>query len=282
MERILQILHRTVENAYNGADMIETLRGKLWFGGILIAATIVAFIGIGLYDDGYRFTGVRILFPATVSVFVPEGATIAYDLKHITPAASSTATNIHTVSGTHTIGISKEGYWPWEKQVELQSGSAQTFRPFILPKTTEGDVIEKTDPLYARIEAAFATTTLPTKDAPILSQDGSVALYIEGSEIKARFVGEGERPVYFCTKNPCENAISVLVFDAELRSLAFLPGRNDVALFAAQNGLFALELDTRGIQNFQPVYKGIRPSFITMDGSVYMKDATSLFRVKVK
>ncbi len=257
----------------------EGIKGKIGFVAVLIVLAAVIFSVIALYDKGYRLRGFRILFPATITVVdIPKDARLLFDSRQVEGLqAGESSVTIDTVSGTHTVGVAKDGYFPWQKEIELMSASVATVRPFLLPRDSSGNIIPENDPEYKKLSAAFSSS-LPRDVAPAISSDHTMGLYVEGNTIMAKYLGDGEPPAYFCTRGKCDDTHKVLVFDAQVRSLDFLPKRNDVALFAAQNGIFALELDTRGTQNFQPLYKGSRPSFTIVEGIVYAKDG-ALFEI---
>jgi len=92
---------------------------------------------------------------------------------------------------------------------------------------------------------------------------------------------EDDIPNYFCRSGECEK--TVLVFDSAvpIKSLAFYPNREDVVILAISSGVYAIEIDARKHQNFQPVYKGIDPSFVTEGNTLYIKDSENLFRIEL-
>lgn len=57
-----------------------------------------------------------------------------------------------------------------------------------------------------------------------------------------------------------------------IRGAAFLPKRDDIIMVAIENGVFAREIDGRGVRNFQPVYKGKEPNFVVLDNEIYVLD----------
>lgn len=77
----------------------------------------------------------------------------------------------------------------------------------------------------------------------------------------------------------------VLVFRSKfpIINIDFFPGRRDVIIAALSNGIYALELDRRGGQNLQPIYKGKNPDFAAFPGQkkVYILDDGNLISVEL-
>jgi len=68
-----------------------------------------------------------------------------------------------------------------------------------------------------------------------------------------------------------------------IKNIDFFPSREDVIIFAAENGIFALEIDGRGNRNMQPIYKGKNPTF-TVNSSqkiVYILDNGALSKIEL-
>ena len=65
-----------------------------------------------------------------------------------------------------------------------------------------------------------------------------------------------------------------MVFETKslIRNAAFMPKRDDVLMVAIENGVFAMEIDSRGKYNFQPVYKGKEPNFALLGNEIYVLD----------
>lgn len=166
-------------------------------------------------------------------------------------------------TGKHTVLVAAEGFWPWAKTIELSWGDRLTFGVLALP--VEPSIVK--DPSLSKLNTAKAgtlrseMTKVPTKDAPIFSDNKDIALWVEDNNIVASWRNRrSSLPAYFC--NPeCKTRMIVFQSDVPIRSLSFYGKRPDVLLFAADNSIFALELDARGTQNFQPLYAGSAPIF---------------------
>ncbi|MBI2628028.1 MAG: hypothetical protein HYW71_01165 [Candidatus Niyogibacteria bacterium] len=68
-----------------------------------------------------------------------------------------------------------------------------------------------------------------------------------------------------------------------IKNIDFFPLREDVIIFAAENGIFALEIDGRGNRNMQPIYKGKNPTFAVRPSqkTVYVLDGGALSKIEL-
>lgn len=253
--------------------------------GGLIVATILVFTWIRLYEKGYRFgLPTIVVAPGILEIQHYDPLMQIYldasekPLMGIPPATQTLRLPIS--SGSHQISVAQEGYFPWQKTVDVGARETITVAPFAVPSSTSGIVLPKTDQEYKSALAAIATTTVPTEARPLVSNDGTMSVYLKDGALTAKVVGEAQPPKYFC-ETECRDEHAVLSLDADVRGVAFLPGRNDVVFVAVGNSIYALELDTRGTQNFEPVYQGIRPTFGVGPGYLYVQDGESVFIVSL-
>ncbi len=244
---------------------------------VALAGAALLFVCISLYEKGYRFNGLRFSSPALVVLSTyPEGAILRVGEREIDVTPKNGEVRLPLEATLQQIVVSKEGYWPWNKEISLQGGTEMRFSVFLFKKSPEGAAVQERTPERRELEALFKQqTSLPTRKTPVRSDDSSAELFVENGKILARWLSKDPAPQYYCIDGSCDEHVA-LSFEAELRDLSFLPSRNDVALLAIQNGVFALELDNRGTQNFQPVYRGTRPRFIVKDGVPYIKDGLAL------
>jgi len=254
-----------------------------WQIAALVIVVLIIFFGIRFYENGYRFSlKTFIASPGTVEM---KGYDNSYQVfvdgneKQANPDSSGTA-RILVSAGAHELVVNRTGYYPWEKNVVVDSGQTVHIAPFAVPASTNGAVLKKEDAKYKEAQGAISRTTVPTKESPLRSSDGSIEVYVDERSMVARVVGSSTPPEYFC--NPeCKSEHQIIALDAEVRGVDFYPGRNDVLLVAVQNRVFAIEIDTRGTQNFQPVYDGITPTFGVSNGALYIADAESVFTVQL-
>ena len=262
--------------------MEKSLAKALIVGLAALAAAFLVFGALALFDNGYRMNGLRVAAPGTMLLtHVPEGAHIRLGGQEIPETPRDGELLVSLAGGkTHHLIISREGFWPWGKELAIPSGASFVFSVFLMPVSPVGAPVLK-NPERRELEAAFAKTKVPTRDLPARSADGFASLFVEDGKIVTQWEGEGASPQYYCVNDAACKEHVALSFDAELRDLAFYPGRNDLALLAIQNGIFTLELDNRGTQNFQPVYRGTRPRMLLKDGVVYLKEGLGVLRLSL-
>ncbi|MCH7597790.1 carboxypeptidase regulatory-like domain-containing protein [Patescibacteria group bacterium] len=186
----------------------------------------------------------------------------------------------NVLPGTHSLLVSKEGYWPWIKEVKVQKKETSTAYPFFILKNTNGIVILKEDEEYTSIKESIESEVLPEKGNKLISASGTHVIWVEENTIMAEWLGEEDAlPFYFCSYTECTRTVEVLASLTAIRNLTFYKEREDVLIFSSQNGLFAIEIDAQGIQNFQHIYKGAAsPDFsIYDDQTLSVYDAGSLF-----
>lgn len=262
------------------ADILS--RRNLIIVGAGIVLAVCLFAGIKLYDLGYRLSfsqGFTRPASLVISPFT-QGTELYVNGKRILEAGiAGEAVNMVIPAGLHEITLSRKSYFPWQKQLDVESGERIVVGPFNIPETTNGAVLAPTDAEYPSARALLAdAAAVPTEERPVRSRDGIMSAFVRGQSLIAR-VESGTPPQYFCSAS-CEPEKEVVALQAEVRGLAFLPGRNDVLLMAVQDGVFAIELDTRGTQNFQVLYRGIRPTFaVSPEGLVYIREENTIFKV---
>lgn len=201
--------------------------------------------------------------------------------------------------GTHTIVVAKEGYWPWQKNVTATNGLVEEAISFLIPRAPEGTLIfPRTDEQIATTDrppnnveyietlelfAEYATSTEPAFGVMATSSRERVVLAAEEDGLIARWNKEeaSEPPRVFCDITPCRDEISVFKGETQVRQADFFPGRENVAIIATGNGIYALDIDTRQPQNFQPIYKGTKPIFVLDGETLYIKDGELLFRIQL-
>lgn len=250
---------------------------------LILAALIGLFVA---YWQGYRLSRTGIAYPGSVTLEVPRtGSQIFVDEKKIqVTATTSESVSIGSLSaGKHTLLVGRDGYWPWQKTVRIPSKGVVEAYPFNVPQNTSGVVITDNDPEYWKFVSAIRAEAVPTAEAKRISTDKSVAAWVDEGGIHAAWLlGANRTPYFFCPEGECTDVLNVYhpKDDAVIRSLDFYPGRADVLIIAMDNGVYALDIDKTGTQNFQPIYKGSAPSFILSDsGALLIEDGGHLFEV---
>jgi hypothetical protein len=90
-------------------------------------------------------------------------------------------------------------------------------------------------------------------------------------------------PYYICESKPCEstNYLIAAFASSAVKNADFFPTRRDLLIIAAQNGVFAFEIDERGGRLSQPIYKGKEPTFAVFpnEKKVYVLDNDILLEI---
>jgi hypothetical protein len=250
---------------------------------VAVLALIALYLGVRFYQMGYRLSLAHgISSPGTIEIHNYDAKSTYYlDGDALTKISNSNGVaHISAAAGNHELSVAKDGFYPWQKSFSIEAKETIVFDPFAVPSATSGVVLPKEDAEYKQALSAIATTTVPSEAHPIVSGDGSMELYMKDTTLYAKVLSGKPVPQYFCDTE-CKDEHMVIALQAEVRGISFMPGRDDVVLLAVGSSIFALELDTRSTQNFEPVYQGIRPSFGIGSNYLYIKDADSVFIVSL-
>lgn len=259
---------------------------------------------ITLYTSGYRLTGdLHLVKTGGIYVYTPYKDTSIYIDGKEYPSRGIFQHDLFVQNlrpKTYSVLVSKDGYWPWVKEITVEEQLVTNAIAFLVPKEPSGDILPaiitetnggtatttKPNPEYEKIIARFDSTpvippdtNINATDTPkILSYRKNVALWKNGTDVFAEWLGAPEDlPDYFCRKDICTSPVSVFSSYATIKNIGFYPNREDVILIAIQTGIYAIEIDARKTQNFQPVYKGIDPYFIFEDGELFVRDGENIF-----
>lgn len=231
-------------------------------------AVLILVLVFVIYKKGYRFTenfmlgkagtlSLQIAMPLT-NVFIDENNKIVTDKDNEVVEVTLSPRN-------HTVIVSREGYFPWKKDIKMQSEGKINFSPVLVSSNPSGNIITKQDPEFWKIRNKIITDALPTKESPRISKDGKAKLWIEDNGVMAEIEGK---------------TYTVIQPEPEVRNLYFYKNRTDVIIFSINNAVYAIEVDKKGTQNFLPIYKGMSPSFIEGDNSfIYVLDGEALMQV---
>jgi hypothetical protein len=247
----------------------------IYFVIIVVLISVVGIFWDSIWSSGNTGNIVISYLPENTVIFLDN-----QEIKRINRAEENI--NLKRLeSGIHSILISKDAFWPWLKEVEVVSGETEILSPFFVPSNTSGLIVGREDLEYEDLIAKINAINLPTFENKKISPDKSIAIWVDGSTLFAEWLlGEDLRPDYFCNDLGCHNVVVPLGVGGEIRNVDFYKERNDVFIVAFGNGVFALEIDTRGTQNFQPIIEGTSPLFILNDeSSIYTLDNDVLMQV---
>lgn len=161
---------------------------------LLISLGIVLFLVIGtflviLYGKGYRFSfgGGRAEFSGTgllVTTSIPNGASV-YINNHLTTATDNT---INLAPGWYTIKIAKDGYFPWEKKIQVQAEIVAKAEALLFPTapklesiTASGAQNPVIDPSGTRIAYTIASQSAKKNGIYVLDMNAHPILSFQGA-----------------------------------------------------------------------------------------------------
>lgn len=269
-----------------------------------------------LYMSGYRLgSGFTLVETGGMYIYSPEPGSIIYidgKERHETSIFSRDWFVQDVTPGTYTVLIARDGFWPWIKEVTVTERQVAEALAFLIPREPEVEIIPKTidentdtatttkmNPTYAETLVFFAETKKPptsvpgktnsattTESDPVtfvpekISPHGKVGLSRENNRILAYWMKDiKDLPNYFCREKTCTSPVIAFSSVVPIRSFDFYPGRDDVILLAVQNGIFAVEIDVRKTQNFQPIYIGNAPDFRFTNRGFVVKDGEMLAQI---
>lgn len=328
---------------------------------LLLLATII-FIIIAplvlLYTSGYRISsdfsitktgGIYISSPISGSeIFLNNKPEKITNILQSGVFIQSLRPNIYSVL------VAKDGYWPWQKNLEVKNQFVTEARAFLIPQSPDGKILVR-GPLVSVYASLYNNVLLleevkrdtkkiifyipkydefltpkTAKSSRVLASDNQIddlfwddnLLYIksansiievafdfdEGSfeasysklpdkliassdNLKASLLVKYDKrervrlwhntekdeiwaewlekdiilPYYFLQEK-------ILIFKSKtkIKAFDFFPLRSDLIIFAAENGVFAMELDGRGGRMLQPIYKGKDPTFAIFPSQEYV------------
>lgn len=218
----------------------------------------------------------------TITITSPlDNTVVFFDAVTYKTLSAGESVVIKTEEGTHSVLTARDGYFPWTKEVVVENGKNINLTPFMLSANPSGELITGADPEYDKIASLVRTNSLPIREAPKKSETQNVEIWAVGNAIYASWIGDVKNaPEYFCTKDPCDPILEVFRGAESIENLDFYKNREDILVFAAGNGVFAIELDPRGTKNFQPIFTGTRPHFYKPGtNSLYVLDGTNLAEI---
>jgi hypothetical protein len=210
---------------------------------IVVAAFVVMLaIGYGIWssETSGDFTVTAPLY--ATDIFVDNGK--AATLKN--PGDKMTFTY---PAGKHIVIVSRGGYWPWKKDLNIVAKQNIALSPFLVEQEINPEKIT---------QLSFSDNVIT------LSEEYSDALAL----FKNLSISDEMLPLVAATNLK------------DVRAADYFPGRKDVLLVAVKDGIFAIDAVQKDPRNFQPVYKGTSPVFVkTANDVLLVKDGDSIFRI---
>jgi hypothetical protein len=264
---------------------------------VFIAIFALLMPAVILYSTGYRIGKDLSLTPTGgIYVYYPEsGAGVYVDGKLATETSFFDRSLFvdELVPKKYELSITKEGYLPWHKSVNVTSKKVAEAYPYLVPTVISTTSIQKTlvvpgratttNPLYTQLTSLFSTTTGTSSASRLVNATSTsiirkdVEIVMSTSSMIAVWRGStGSVPYYFCDEErvKCETAITFL--STKVKRADFYQGRNDIIIYSTKNGIFITELDQRAPKNTFKLLSGDL-DFREIDQRVFVKGGKTGF-----
>jgi hypothetical protein len=258
-------------------------------------AFVVMVPALVLYASGYRFSSVQgesgLVPMGALSITVPDRpATLFVDGNAVAePGLFADSFFIRNVyPGIHTLDIVASGTIPWHREVYVMPTKVAYAFPFMVAQEPVASRLTTASSSYASVSKAFASSSPVNVATSSVSAHirGDVAVWIEdGHTVLVEWRGNtSEIPYFFCSvadaKELCLNQIFIAI-KAEVLSVDFFPGRDDVLALVTNQGVFALEVDGRSERSLLPLYMGKNTKALISEGRIYIKNMSGIFEVAI-
>lgn len=280
---------------------------------VLTLIFFVAAPAVALYATGYRISSdFEIIKTGGIHVEVPTSGALFYLDDEFAGSGTIFQKSFFTQNltpGVYTVRVEKEGYLPWQKELEVFPTVISDARALLLPEnpvlTLIPDVVDGgaragtraiENPRYREILDAFAATSTGVVGAPLgatttvhynnatttVYERSGVGLWIDEAGLHAWWLRDAEdSPYVFCKYTECEREIVVWSQAEEISHFDFFPDSNVFVALERSDGVVITELDTRAPQNIQPLYLQEGAKFRIIEGTIYILDDADLFEVEL-
>lgn len=287
-----------------------TRRTRKFFFWFSFAIFITLATIIPLYGAGYRLDkNFNLTLTGGIFISAPEsGIEIYLDGKLIRTSGFFRSVFIQNLEPKkYTVLGAKEGLWPWFKEIEVKESAVGEAKALMLSQDIGGKVLlngnyktlsaepEKSilvleeekngkmafvyyDPFKAEFLSFENKETLESQNLKTDSKN-QVEIRLESNSTINRLFAKtiGSSQLYFIPSGET----AVLESRESLKNFDFYPKRNDVLIIAIKHGVFAIEIDSRKIRNFQPIYKGLNPHFVLLKNNLYVLDQGALYEINL-
>lgn len=294
-------------------------RRALFYASIAVFAIVL--FPIILYSLGYGITrDLKIRKTGGIYIKASEsGADVFAEGKHKrTSLLGKNALIKNLLPGAYKVSVEKEGFWKWEKTLEVSSEMVEARNTLLIPKNIEGAVLGTSTPKIEKIISPFPSVKkfwlIPnTSDFLILGEDKKFYKNKEPMDVYKNFGREAAEILKSQKQSIFDETFSRLIYwdesiidsywfeDPEkmpqwqkdshqrvgplrpagaIRQVFSYPDWPDWLLVEMGNGVFALEMDISGGQNIFPIYKGKKPEIIFFEpDAITLKDDGNFLKI---
>ncbi len=267
-----------------------------------------------LFADGYRLNkNWKLVSTGGISLSgVPAGADVYVNYKKVSSSAffEDTFYIQNLLPEDYFVVVAKDGDWSWAKHLVVNEKKVSSASVLILPSHPKLQPITELVPgenltnNFHFFDSTTATSTL-NPQYPIIADlfstsssdqinDGAVLkdnikIWAAGKQIFAKWQGSPQAiPSFFCavatstSSSPaCNPTASIYTFPTQIEKIDFFPNRDDVVLLETADGIYALEMDTRPEQNYQPVYLAKNLDFRVSGSALYIEEGGNFYQVEM-
>lgn len=186
----------------------------------------------------------------------------------------STFTN-QTTNGTTTATVPNPQY------LELVAAFSTT-TPARATTTRSGSGTTTTGARTTRSGTSTASRAA-IETATTTKESRGMRLYEKDTQIIAEWTRDSESaPFYLCDfQDVCSTAVVLNTKGEKPSSFDFFLGTTDQALVTLSDGVYVTELDNRSGQNIQPLFLARGADFRIIDGSIFIKSDSTLYKVEL-
>lgn len=225
----------------------------------ILLCVLLFLIGISVaYTFGYRLDQAGITRVGSVTISpLPEGAAVYIDQsERVVPTNGSV--ELALLPGAHQLILDVPGHQPWNEVITVAPGGNTVLSPLIVKTTPGRSIVVGRDQESA--QRVITALTLPTKEAPLVLEQGCAQVYFENGRILAELATSTctHIPAYLsCAQDTGVCAPTIVFSPRDIPYAIFAyPGRDDALVVAAGTLVYVIEIDPREPQFFAPLYKG--------------------------
>jgi len=288
-----------------------SLRTRRVFASVSFILFLIILPIAGLYASGYRLSGFSLVSTGGIHISAPlSGTSISLNAEELerTSLFSKTFFFDNLTPGSYVIQAETEGYYPWSKTLVVESrlvtdvsvlSIPQPVRLFELTQATSTlasvDALSTTSTTqlisaddYAVIADVFATTTPTLKNtgtsteeqvSPSVDIESGVGLVIEDGDLLVRWERNSNPPSSFCTRpSLCVTHFFIERTPQTVTDAEFFGG--GVIYRTEESGVMLSEVDIRQPRLVVSIYSDPQASFRIIDGTLYIKDGETIYRVE--
>lgn len=236
----------------------------------MVFLSLCIILEIFFYFAGYRFTdNFKIGRSGDLVMTIPHQLTTIYidNSEKLQTKKDNETVQIKLSPKTHSIIVSKEGYFPWTKTFSVPSNKKIYLSPIFVSQNASGQIITKNDPEYWKIRNLIYQNKPQTKINPLTSLNSKEKIWVEENSI---MIYDG-----FLNKK-------VIKPETPINNISFYKDRVDAVIFSTENTIYVIETDPAGSQNFMPIYRGTKPYFAKTDPNfIYVLDGEILMQIVI-